>query len=62
VKTTEKLLISGTAALTLLFSGCAGYLTGPYAGPYFGDFGPYYPGDGGDFVVGGFHYRNYAGG
>jgi hypothetical protein len=63
--TIKKLLISGTAALTLLLAGCAGgYIGGTYVGPYYGDFGPYYPGPfyGGDFVVGGFHHRNFAGG
>jgi hypothetical protein len=60
--TIKKLLISGAAALTLLLAGCAGGYVG--AGPYYGDFGPYYPGPfyGGDFVVGGFHYRSHAGG
>src|ERR1700751_3849085 len=65
--TRKKLLISGTVTLALLFTGCAdGYLGGPYAGVYYGDFGPYYSGYeplyGGDFIVGGVHYRNYAGG
>ena len=65
--TIEKILIAGVvAALTLLFTGCAGagyYNTGD---PYFGDFGPYYPYSGpfydGDFIIEGTHYRNYAGG
>ncbi|MGA8655593.1 MAG: hypothetical protein WB586_05540 [Chthoniobacterales bacterium] len=63
----KKLLVSGLAALTVLFSGCAGeYLAGPYEGPYYGDFGPYYsgygPSYGGDFVIGGAHYPNHFGG
>ena len=68
MKTTEKLLITGAAALTLLFAGCAGdyYVGGPYEGPYLGGFGPYYGGYGsfygGDLVVGGVHYHNHYGG
>jgi hypothetical protein len=68
VKTTEKPLITGAAALTLLFVGCAGdyYVGGPYEGSYYGDFGPYYEGYGpfygGDFVVGGVRYHNHYGG
>jgi hypothetical protein len=67
MKTTEKLLISGSAVLTLLFSGCTGgyYTGGPYEGPYLGDFGPYYSGYGpyygGDLVIGGTHYQNHYG-
>jgi hypothetical protein len=42
--TIEKILITGVvAALTLLFTGCAGAGYYNRGGPYFGDFGPYYP-------------------
>ena len=63
----RKLLISGTAVLTvLLLSGCGEmYLGAGYTSPYIGDFGPYYPGYasyyGSDFIIGGTHYRNHAG-
>jgi hypothetical protein len=41
MKTTEKLLLTGAAALTLLFGGCTGGYYGPYEGP---SEGPYYGG------------------
>ena len=51
-----------TFALTvvaLFFSGCeGGYVTGGYAGPYVGIWGPY---GGGDFVIGGYGYHHYYG-
>lgn len=61
MKTTERLLITGAAALTLLFGGCTGgyYSAGPYEGPYVGGFGPY--GYGGDLVIGTSHYQNHYG-
>jgi hypothetical protein len=36
MKTTEKLLLTGAAAVTLLFGGCTGDYYGPYEGPYYG--------------------------
>jgi hypothetical protein len=68
MKPTEKPLIIGATALTLLFGGCAGdyYVGGPYEGPYYGGFGPYYSGHGAyyrsDLVAGGSHYQNHVGG
>jgi hypothetical protein len=42
MKTREKLLLTGAAAVTLLFGGCTGGYYGPSEGPYYG--GHYYYG------------------
>jgi hypothetical protein len=36
-----------------------GVYGGPYYGPYYGGYGPY---NGGEFIVGGYHYHHYYGG
>ncbi len=48
MKTMKKVLVFGAATIS----------RGPYYGPYYGGYGPY---NGGEFIVGGYHYHHYYG-
>lgn len=61
---TRMIILGMSAAVGLLFSGCAAYpgavfaTDGGYSGPYYGDYGPY---DGGDIIVGGYRHGGHYG-
>jgi hypothetical protein len=68
MKTMKKVLVIGAATIALILSGCAGdyvvgtYVPGAYGGPYYGPYyGPYGPYDGGEFIIGGYHYHHHYG-